>query len=489
MTMERYKVFYVAFKFVGLKYLGYGIAFVNQLFFISIAGVETYGIYSFFIFLLSIVAYSNGGVHFAYVVLAASKVGRQLFQCDVFRSAMSINAIALSLLALVTTATYFAGGFDLDFFAKYHFTTYMLLVFSAYSLKSCSLLLMSRERVRNNWSKINVYYIAPPIIEAAAILISTPENIVSNVLIGLNITHLALIFYLSPLRRALRGGVESARTTVRLAPRRNILLYTFRRGMEQNFYNLSFYGILFMVRGLASVSLPVAEFGKFSFALNLSTALILFVGSAKFLVQTHIFAMIATMTNEDAFVEALKLRHIFHLFAASFYFLSSLILYGIGIWSELINGIMPTLLVALVAQLFYENSHGPNMILIQRNKERGLTFIGVAVSVAIWPIHQFLMAEVRGSALTFYGILVAAYVVYSLAANLLAQWQLLKRINFLLLFEPETLILGPSVIVLIYIVGDPLIALLVGCLIIIGAITLQRRELCMVVKSMLSKSE
>lgn len=486
--MKRHKtLFFGAFSFIALKYVGYTIAFFNQLLFISIAGAETYGTYSFFILILAVAAYSNGGVHFSYVVLAASRAKHNFFQRAVFRSALKINALGVTLLALAVVATHFAGGFELEIFAKYSLSTYIILVFSAYFLKSFSLILMSRERVRNCWGRINVYYILPPLFESVAILLSAPENIVFNVLIGLNLTHLTLIVYFSPLRELF--GERAEKTCGGLSSRGKILRRTFSRGMEQNFYNLSFYGILLLVRGLAADSLSTEDFGRFSFALNLSTAVILFVGSVQFLVQPNILASIATMTSRDAFREIFKLRRVFQLFSAFCFFFSCLALLVIGVWSEPIKQVVIAVQIMLLAQLIYENSYGVNTILIQRNKERGLTYIGFAVIGAIWIIQQLLPAEISGNPLTFYIILIAAYVFYSLAVNLMAQLLFVQQINWARLFEPETLVLVPLVLVLLFECADALLASLTGFIFINAIVLLQHRKLWAMVKSMLDRAD
>lgn len=487
--IERYKnLFLKTFNFVALKYFGYAIAFLNQLFFISVAGTETYGVYSFFIFLLTVAVYSNCGAHFSYVVLAASRIKEEFFQREVFRSALSINSISLVLLTLLVTVVFFWGGFEHDFFSKFQFTTYIILVFSAYVLKSFSLLLMSRERVKNNWRKINVYYILPPIVEAIAIFWSNPENIVSNVLIGLNVTHVSLILYMAwtSYSKNPAGGVRPQEDH---APRGNTLRSTFTRGMEQNFYNLSFYGILFLVRGFASASLSVADFGRFSFALNLSTALVLFVGSVQFLVQPNIFAEIAKKSDRVAFREVLGLRRVFLLFSSSFFFVSCLGLYIIGFWSNAVHEVLAVVMIVLVAQIIYENSYGVTTILIQRNRERALTLVGVVVIVVVWAIYKTLPQVSLENPLTFCGILVVAYALYSLTANLLAQSMYLERIKVLSLFEPEVLVLGPLTLILFFFSGETLVPSVVGTSFLAITIYSQRRNLWILVKSMLGRTE
>ena len=470
-----HKIVFRALNFVALKYIGYGIAFLNQMLFISLAGVETYGVYSFFIFFLSVVAYSNGGVHFSYLVSSASKAERSQIQSIVYRSAIKINTISVILLSIVSLIAYYIGIFELEFFAKYHFTTYLLLILCAYFVKSFSLILMSRERIRNNWKKLNFYYMLPPLFEAAAIIVSTPENIVYNLLVSLILTHVSLIIFFTKPWNAKRINVNEVFDYFTI--RRKVYRDTLFRGLEQNVYNLSFYGILMLVRGLASVHLSVEEFGQFSFSLNLATAIILFSGSIQFLVQPNLISSISTLRDIQAFHEILNLRRVFLLLTSALFFSSGVILWIAGQWSNSLETSVRVVFLILMAQLFFENVYGINTFLIQRNRERLLTVIGASIIITIFLISAIGPVQKLDDSLDFCVILSVSYAIYSFSTNLIAQKIAVSGLRWSKLFEIDVTIIGILAAATILYTDFFIISIITGCIIIFLIIVVQKNKL------------
>lgn len=365
--------------YVCLRYITYGLQFINAILLAKYLGEYGFGIYSFMMLIMQYMSYSNLGIseslNSEYAICKSNVDKARL----IWYNAWSINVVLnIFLLAL--------GGLMLivckDIFSSYHFDDYGLVLLITCVTINLSKVYITFYRLQGSLIKLNVQQILPNALVFVFILCMKDTLTVSVIsylyLVGNAVS--LLIF---------RWGVYYV---PHFSFDKEIVIVLIKRGIVLLLYNLSFYLLTIIASSFVSIYYSVEDFGIYSFANTLVNGVVMAGAAFMFIFYPRLLNELANGTREQTLGLIRKIRDVYIVFID---LLSILSILGIMILMEFFpkyNNVSLLTLYSLliIGRIINNASSGYATFLIARKKEKYLVFCGL-LSVVIIAILGILI--------------------------------------------------------------------------------------------------
>jgi O-antigen/teichoic acid export membrane protein len=413
------------FQFIIVKYLGYGIQFLNALLIARYLGLFYFGIYGFTNLALQYLSYTNIGVQYSFNVLISTDntINKIKTENYLSNSIMISLLIGFSILIILIIIRYFGL---LDFLDKYLFTKYYILVMVTAIVQFLINIYISFFRIRNKFQLINLSTILPGVLMLICLAFFKEEDLFWALLITLLTSQLLILGLF----------IYSSNIRIKFTLDKSVCKTLISRGVFLLAYNLSFYLIILVARTVVSYFYKVEEFALFNFANSLSIAITMLIGSFGFLIFPKMLNKFSTMDGPDRIAFMQKTRTIY-LFGTFFIIFSSIaFLPLIFLFLPDYKSALNCIIALLISQLLLENSFGYSTLLIQEGREKTLTIYGYIAVVIVFIVgiinKKLLNLDFDYiSIAVICGVMVYSHLVISLGNTITKQF---SRTSSLLLY-------------------------------------------------------
>lgn len=369
-------------SFMLLKYVAFGLQFVNAILIAKLLGLYFFGIYGFAFLLLQYLSYTNFGINYSFNVLYSSTPNATQTERDGLTVAAIGGLMGVALLLLLA----YLFTKDLSLFDKYRFSDYALLLLPVAILQHFNTLYINISRLHGKVNDLNVFYLILPLSQLCVCFFFEGEDLfwaLLYALLGANVFSLLFFVVRNPVRFNIR-------------PERATYAKLLKRGVFLLVYNLSFYAILMTAKTLVSYFYSIEDFGLFNFSNSLSQAILMLLGSLNFLFYPKLLNIISREEDNAqliAFIE--KVRKYYLTLTLLVVFGSMLVLPPLFYFLPDYRGAFVTIQLLLLGQLLVNNNFGYSTLLVQRSKENQLTGIAL-VSVGLIILTALLFFRVLG---------------------------------------------------------------------------------------------
>ena len=389
-------------RFIINKYIVYSVQFITSLFIAKQLGLFYFGVYGFSKLVLHYLPYTNLGVNYSFNVIVTTK--SQIKKQDVmdyFSNSLLITLLCSLIVFFISISNQYFSVFPLG--VKYNFEKYIYIVLGIYFLKQINLLFINLFRIYNKFGVINFAYFLPVFLEFIAIFYFVEHQL------------LLMILYFSFLSQFILIICNLISIPFSIKNRFNfsIIKQLINRGLMLLIYNASFYFILISARSIISYYNNVESFSLFTFAYNISEAIAMFTGAVGFLIYPKILNKYSKMENSQL-LSFLNDVRVVYMTANCF-----LMIISIGIFPLVflfLDGYSYSynyLLILVICQLFIANTFGYTTLLIERNMEKELTYIGLQSILIILFSGNVIGIYFNGEVLLISIAVLAASIYYN----------------------------------------------------------------------------
>ena len=239
--------------YIGVRYIAYGLQFINSIFIAKFLGLYFFGIYSFIqLFRQYLVYFGMIPSYSLTTIMSTINKPDSKVKDDIFGASI-LNLIILNILAA-------AGVFILflinpDIFSKYEFSRYLVYLMLISLLTSTNHLFINLYRSIGSIFKINFSELLIPISQISVLLFFRKENLLQALLL-VTIVSLTLSIFVFLYKIPIK---------IRINLKSNFNKIIFSRGLRLLLYNISFTLILMMSRTFVSIYNNPEELGEYSF--------------------------------------------------------------------------------------------------------------------------------------------------------------------------------------------------------------------------------
>lgn len=358
-------------SYIFSRYFIYFIQFVNSLFIAVYLGPFYLGVWGFITLIIQYFVQSNFGINHSLNAIIAIKKDKIKYVTMVFNTSLTmVSILSLIVIVLFSINTLFFTHIG----SQYTFIKYSWAVCSIAILNYYIGLFLNLFRVYNKLFEIAFSQSIFPILMLVCTFMSKGEDLV-NYLVATNI--ISLIVSLSLF-------VWKCPVIIKAIFPISLANFIFWKGLYLFLYNTSFYLIMISTRSFISSYYSVEQFGYFTFAFTMASAIFLLLESISFLIYPKMLNRLAKANNKDALKIIDNLRNVYMVsshglvhFAVLFF---PLFLYFFPDYQKSSNDFR---LIALTMVL-YTNSFGYSNLLIAKGKEKligGITFIALLVNI------------------------------------------------------------------------------------------------------------
>ena len=356
-----------SFRFVFLKYLSFGILFLNVFILNTKLGLYYFGIYAFYKLILSYSSYSNLGINYALNILPSNKQNvSQKYINDLFTNSFVYNII----FSLLSITIFFYVQKNYAYVEKFKVDEYFWYLAFIYIIRQFNIIFVSYNRLVDNINLLNLNYILPAIIELLLLCFTKTEGwaLFINILYFFGLSQFILLvinlFFL----------IKS-----NFIPAKIYLNWFFlKKSLHQLIYNLSFYGIWLTTKTVFSKYLTIEDYSEFSFISSVIEALFLSTGAITFLMLPKLLNKIANLKEYKSLLDFNKVYNSTNSLLCVF---GLLLIPFLNLFFPEYSQVEEYFCALLLAQFFLNSPFTFNTIFINKGEENILTIIGVLVIV------------------------------------------------------------------------------------------------------------
>ena len=386
------KVFYYIFS----RYATYFIQFINSIFIALYLGPYFLGVWGFITLIIQYLNQSNFGIsQSANAIISIHKSDTKYVQEIVGGSLTMLFFLSVFIIIFYIVILIF--GFQIG--EKYHFLQYAPFVVVIGIMGYFTTFMSNVFRVFGRIKEIAINQSAFPVLMLVMILFFKGEGLLWALVIA-NILALVLSLLLYFIN-----------TPVNLTPifKRYLIKTIQAKGWHLFVYNTCFYLIVISTRSIVSGFYSVEEFGYFTFAFSLATAIMLFLDSISFLNYPKMLNRFANLENDKSYIILSKLRSIY-IVIAHMVVHAALLLFPIFILliPQYEKSILAFELVAL-STVLYSNSFGYSDLLIARGYEKKLSLLSF-FALLINIVTAYLLTAILS--LSFSHVILATMLTY-----------------------------------------------------------------------------
>ncbi len=344
------------------RYFTYAIQFVGALFIAKYLGTYYLGVWGFILLIIQYFSKVNFGISNATNAL----VSVHKSDTEYIQKIVGGGIGMLFLLSFIIVLLW--GGFyllDIELGAKYHFIQYIPYVIAITIISHFNLFFSNIFRIYGQLANIAFSRSVVPIALLVVAFLYKGEQLVFALILAYLFAVLAsfLIFIIT--------------SPVSLKPVFDIRLFRLIqvKGFYLFVYNASFYLIVLSTRSFISDYYSVEEFGFFTFAYTLASAVLLLFQSFSFLIYPKILNRFANQTNEQA-VALLNLLRGSYVTVCHFSMHLGILFYPLLLmfFSEYASTHKIFVMIALTV-LVFTNTFGYQGLIIARSKEKKIALI------------------------------------------------------------------------------------------------------------------
>lgn len=401
--------------FVFTKYLTFGIYFFVSIILANKLGLFFFGVYGFIKLLMQYLSFSNLGVNYSSIVCMSqqsslnNRENNSILVSSILSSFFFFTVIFVLLLILYPYIVEIVGN-------KYEIRGYFACIFIIVLFKQINLLFINVHRVYNKLKVINIAYLLPCLGELIVLPFASGEALLRLSLYSMIVSNsfVSLIFFSFPTFH------------MTFFFRLKTMSMLVKRGIKLLIYNVSFYFISMISKSYISFFFSVSLFAQYSFAYNISDAVMLLNNSISFLIYPTLLKKLSCFSENriETINYMIDVQNKYMLMAN----LISLLSY---IFIPLIQFIVPDykqsidiLAILLLAQLFIANTFTMSTYLVQQNKEIILINIGL-ISISFLILLNYLFHYLSNNILLISSTLVISMCVY----NVLVALFVVKHLN------------------------------------------------------------
>jgi O-antigen/teichoic acid export membrane protein len=344
------------------RYLTYFIQFISSIFIAINFGPYYLGIWGFISLLINYISYINFGIpNSINILIVQNKLNDQKVK-DFIADSLVLTFI-LSLLIFIFGFLYYFVGIEV--FDKYQLSQYFYIICLIGVFFHFDSLFGTVYRIKNSLFELAFFQSVVPVLVFISIFFSKEENLVSLILwMTLFGEVLALILFIVN-GKIPRGGKPSL-SGVKIVISKGFYLFL---------YNISFFLIALSTRTIISIYFTIDDFGYFSFAYNLSSAILLFLQALSVVIFPKIIDKLHSKSMKDV-VNVLNILNINYVTLSYGLIFIAMALFPIffSFIPKYYNTLKVVNLIA-ISLLFYANSFGYGSYLMAQNQDKRLAII------------------------------------------------------------------------------------------------------------------
>lgn len=423
-----------SFRFVFIKYLSFGILFINVFILNYRLGLYYFGIYAFYKLILSYSSYTNLGINYALNILPANKkIVSQKHINNLFTNGIVYNFIISCFSVII-----FIYALDnFSYFEKFEVNEYFYYLAFIYIVRQINILFVSYNRLVDNIKLLNLNYFLPAFIELLFLCFTKSENwsLFINVLYFYGLSQLILLvinflYLIKSNYKVTKIYFDS---------------FFMKKSIQQLIYNLSFYGIWLTTKTIFSKFFNVQNYSEFSFISSVVEALFLSTGAITFLMLPKLLNKI---TNLKELKSLINFNEVYNSANSMLCVFSILCIPILNIFFPEYSNVEEYFFALLLAHFFLNSPFTFNTLFINRGKENILTIIGLLVILIFIVIISILVkSNINLNSRYLLSIVVFSSFVYSSLVKVIAvkKYNLTKlNLNFffneIIMFK-ETLVI------------------------------------------------
>ncbi len=352
--------------FTASRYISYAMQFLRGMLVAKVLGPYFFGIWGFLTLVQQYLSYTNFGLQYAVLVDLSTDSGgdtrRQERSVSVALMLTLGSAAALILLGLGVQV------FGIKLFEKFEFSQYVLLVVAYTGLAHLQHVLTNIYRVYKKLLQIAISELLNAVILLAVVFVFEDEALVWALLGSMVVAALASIsLYLVRIPFKLRLEFDFSLARRLLAS-----------GVPLLVYNVSYYLIMVAARTVLAAFYSIEEMGYYSLASSLTTATLLGLQSAAWLVMPDVFSRTHQgVKDEDALKTVSKVNGLYSTAVFLVVFTVILLMPVLFLYLPHFRPAGQTITVLLLAQGVLSVSFGYNALAIARRKHNHVAMISL----------------------------------------------------------------------------------------------------------------
>jgi O-antigen/teichoic acid export membrane protein len=276
-------------QFVIIRYISYGLIFINSILLAKYLGSFYFGIYGFIMLFFQYLTYTNFGINHSLNTILAIKKNKGLLSQTIWSTSLSLNLL-ISIVIIVIN--YLLIRIFPDLFNKYSYISYSALIIAVGILANTNNLFSGLYRIYSSLSKINFQLFFPQFIVFVLVLVTKEKMKIEYILYSMLVVYvLAVILFMikPPLK-------------ITLSFNRTIAKVLLKRGINLLLYNLSSNFIITASATIVSIFYIVATFGQYKFAQSVSSATLMAAGAFGFVFYPKMLNRFSIKNNADILV-------------------------------------------------------------------------------------------------------------------------------------------------------------------------------------------
>lgn len=360
-------------QYIAVRYATYGIQFINSILIAKYLGVYYFGIYSFLQLIKQYLIYTGMAPSYSLNTILSTCKNENKFANSLWQNSLLLSIILIvSILFIGISVVYYYP----QLFSKYNFNEYALFILLIFSLNIINFLFVNLYRTYGLLKKINFFELIIPLFQFTVLFAAREKELLYYLLIVTIIANLISFFifiYKPPLKLS-------------LSFEKKLFSEILARGFHLLLYNVSFSLILISSRTIVSIYYPAASLGYYTFAVNLSNAVFMIVGSFGFVIYPMLLNKIHSNNNNEI---KIMLDKIHSLYVTACYLLTYVGFFSILFLEYFIpeySLAMPAFKILLITQLIINSTFGHSIVLVSKKKEKLMTrnaLLGVAYIILL----------------------------------------------------------------------------------------------------------
>ncbi|WP_299057938.1 oligosaccharide flippase family protein [uncultured Polaribacter sp.] len=352
------------FIYTSSRYLTYGLHFLNSLLIARFLGVFYLGIWGFVMLVLQYLLRMNFGISNSINAIVSINKNNSSYVSQVIGIGVTLLFILSALILFFFSFLYF---FSIDFGTKYSFEQYLVYIIAIAILSHFNLFFSNIFRVYGKLSAITFNQTILPVLTFLSIFFfEGKELLIVLIRVYLLSSVLSIMFYLFTSPVSFKPIIN-----------RDLAKKVLSKAFYLFIYNACFYLIIIVTRTFVSDYFTIEEFGYFTFAFTLASAVLLIFESMSFLIFPKLLNRFSQKDNLNVVVLLDSLRDsyvsISHL---SMHVVILFYPFCLLFFPEFISTgkvfVFTALTVVITTNLF-----GYQGLMIAREKEKTISFITV----------------------------------------------------------------------------------------------------------------
>ena len=401
--------------YVVLRYVTYGLQFINSILLVNTLGEYSYGIYGFILMFTVYALYFNLGLNESLNAEYALNKANKNLSSELWNTTLSF---CITWYLILTLAAFATLHFLPDIFSKYDFAEYGYLLIITCVLHNISTIYATLYKLHGKTIKVNIQQLLPQI--GILIIIVFGKNVASinsvvTALLATNVISL-LICLINPPEK-FKFGFKCGTLGLLL-----------KRGISLLLYNLSFQLLTILALSIVSFLYSVEQMGCYSLANSITNGVIMAGGAFLYIFSPKIINKMGESADACK-VLIKKFEQIYNVFIDFISIISILFVWVISKFYPDYGDTFVIIYSILVAGRIINNaSTGYSTFLIAIKKEHKLVASGI-ISICFSAFIYWLIYIYSGSIFWIPLTIFVSSIVFSWLVISLGQLELYHKIK------------------------------------------------------------